>query len=142
MGSGLPYFSGTVYQRGNGLGSLFGSLIRGISPLIRRMPTWIKTGAKMAGKQAMKSGVDILRDVASGENLSFAGKKRAREAGADFLEAASKRLRQSGEGLRRRAVRKQKSVSIKSGVKVNRGASKKKKKQVVVVRRSKQDIFQ
>ena len=35
-GGALPYFAGVQYQRGHGLGSLFGSLLRSAMPLIKR----------------------------------------------------------------------------------------------------------
>ena len=34
-GGALPYFAGAQYQRGHGLGSLFGGLLRSAMPLIK-----------------------------------------------------------------------------------------------------------
>jgi hypothetical protein len=142
VGSGLPYYSGTVYQRGNGFGAVFSSLIRGISPLIRKVPSLLKSGAKIVGKQAVRSGVDLLRDPASGENVKVAGKKRLREAGANILEEASKRLRQSGQGVKRTSSSKRKLSLPGSGVskkRRRRNQSANSRKQTI--KRTKQDIF-
>ena len=57
-GGALPYFAGVQYQRGHGLGSLFGSLLRSAMPLIKR-------GAVALGKGALKTGVRIAGDVLS-----------------------------------------------------------------------------
>ena len=57
-GGALPYFAGAQYQRGHGLGSLFGGLLRSAMPLIKR-------GALALGKGALKTGVRIAGDVLS-----------------------------------------------------------------------------
>ena len=49
-GGALPYFAGALYQRGHGLGNLFGGLLRSAMPLIKR-------GAVALGRGALKSGV-------------------------------------------------------------------------------------
>ena len=63
----LPYFAGAPYQRGHGLGSLFGGLLRSAMPLIKR-------GAVALGKGALKTGVRIADDVLSGQSLKRAAK--------------------------------------------------------------------
>ena len=61
-GGALPYFAGAKYQRGHGLGSLFGGLLRSAMPLTKR-------GAVALGKGALKTGVRIAGDVLSGQNI-------------------------------------------------------------------------
>ena len=61
-GGALPYFAGAQYQRGHGLGSLFGGLLRNAMPLIKR-------GAVALGKGALKTGVRIADDVMSGQSI-------------------------------------------------------------------------
>ena len=51
-GGVLPYFVGARYQRGHGLGSLFGGLLRIAMPLIKR-------GAVALGSGALETGVRI-----------------------------------------------------------------------------------
>src|SRR5687767_809777 len=75
-GGNLPHFRGSVYQRGQGLGSIFGSLARFVTTL----PGWVKTGASMLGKQAARTGMDIARDMATNsdswkEDWKSAGRK-------------------------------------------------------------------
>lgn len=55
-GGGIPVFKGTHFQQGYGLGSLFGSLARGVLPIL-----------KSAGKEMLKSGAQALGDVISGD---------------------------------------------------------------------------
>ena len=61
-GGALPYFAGAQYQRGHGLGSLFGGLLRSSKPLIKR-------GDVALGKGALKTGVRIADDVMSGQSV-------------------------------------------------------------------------
>ena len=72
-GGALPYFAGAQYQRGHGLGSLFGGLFRSAMPLIKR-------GAVALGKGALKTGVRIAGDVLSGQNIKTAAKRRVTDA--------------------------------------------------------------
>ena len=60
---------GTQYQRGHGLGSLFGGLLRSAMPLIKR-------GAVPLGKGALKTGVRRADGVMSGQSI----KKRPNDA--------------------------------------------------------------
>ena len=77
-GGALPYFAGAQYQRGHGLGSLFGGLLRSAMPLIKR-------GAVALGKGALKTGLRIAGDVLSGQNIKKAAKRRVTDAGRSML---------------------------------------------------------
>ena len=79
-GGALPYFAGAQYQRGHGLGSLFGSLLRSAMPLIKR-------GAVALGKGALKTGVRIAGDVLSGQNIKTAAKRRVTDAVISSIRA-------------------------------------------------------
>ena len=68
-GGALPYFAGVQYQRGHGLGSLFGGLLRNAMPLIKR-------GAVALEKRALKTGVRKADDVMSGQSIKKATKRR------------------------------------------------------------------
>ena len=72
-GGALPYFAGAPYQRGHGLGSLFGGLLRSAMPLIKR------------GAVALKTGVRITDDVMSGQSIKKAAKRRVTDAGRSML---------------------------------------------------------
>ena len=77
-GGALPYFTGAPYQRGHGLGSLFGGLLRSALPLIKR-------GAVALGRGALKTGVRIADDVLSGQSIKKAAKRRVTHAGRSML---------------------------------------------------------
>ena len=77
-GGALPYFAGAQYQRGHGLGSLFGGLLRSAMPLIKR-------GAVALGKGALKTGVRIADDVMSGQRIKRATKRRVADAGRNLM---------------------------------------------------------
>ena len=57
-GGALPHFAGAPYQRGYGLGSLIGCLLRNVMPVIKR-------GAVALGRGALKTGLRIADDVLS-----------------------------------------------------------------------------
>lgn len=126
IGGGLPYYSGSVYQRGDGLGALFGSLFRGIRPFLSKIPSWFTSGAKAVGKQALKTGLAMAGDAAAASDETEwkqAAKRRMKEAGADLLEEGAKRMR--GSGIKRKASGQKQRI-----VKKRR-----------IVKRTKRDIF-
>ena len=53
---------GRRYQRGHGLGSIFGGLFKAAMPLMKK-------GAKTLERQAFKTGLNIARDVVQGRNI-------------------------------------------------------------------------
>jgi hypothetical protein len=55
-GKGYPVFAGRRYQRGHGLGSIFGGLFKAAIPLLKK-------GAKTLGREALKTGLNIVGDV-------------------------------------------------------------------------------
>ena len=80
VGGALPYFVGAKVQRGHGLGSLLGGLLRSVAPLIRR-------GAVAVGKRALRTGMQIADDVMTGQNIKQAAKRRVTNAGKDLLRS-------------------------------------------------------
>ena len=87
-GGALPYFAGAQYQRGHGLGSLFGSLLRSAMPLIKR-------GAVALGRGALKTGVRIAGDVLSGQNIKTAAKRRVTDAISSIRAPPGKRIKRT-----------------------------------------------
>jgi hypothetical protein len=51
-GKGYPVFAGKRYQRGHGLGSIFGGLCKAAIP-------FLKKGAKILGHEVLKTGLNI-----------------------------------------------------------------------------------
>ena len=86
-GGNLPAFHGARFQRGYGLGSIFKGLFRWAMPHLQQ-------GAKMLGKRALQTGVQVAQDVLGGENVKTATKKRAKQA----LGLPSQNSSQSGAG--------------------------------------------
>ena len=89
----LPAFHGARFQRGYGLGSIFKGLFRWAMPHLQQ-------GAKMIGKRALQTGVQVAQDVLAGENVKAATKKRAKQA----LGLPSQNSSQSGGG--RKAIKR------------------------------------
>ena len=86
-GGNLPAFHGARFQRGYGLGSIFRGLFRWAVP-------HLKQGAKMLGKKALQTGVNVAQDVLAGENLKTAVAKQDKKA----LGIPSQNSPQSGAG--------------------------------------------
>jgi hypothetical protein len=112
-GRGGSVFSGSRGQRGHGLGSMLSGLFRSAMPMI-------KQGLSAFGKQALRSGAQIVSDVADGENFGDAFKKRAREGIKEFVSPIAG-INQSGSGKRRSKRKSNKSIkkSIKKRKRFN-----------------------
>lgn len=70
----MNFHAGARYQRGRGLGALFGGLLRGFAPLA-------KLGLN-AGKRFINS--DLVKNI--GTTLADSGRKAVTNIAADFLE--------------------------------------------------------
>ena len=62
------FYRGPVLQRGYGIGSVFKSVARSVMPSLKEI-----------GKSALTTGLEVLQDVAKGENIKTAAKKRLKE---------------------------------------------------------------
>ena len=72
-GGSLPAFHGARFQRGYGLGSIFRGLFRWAMPHLQQ-------GAKVIGKKALQTGVNVVQDVLDGDNVKTAVHKRTKQA--------------------------------------------------------------
>ena len=88
VGGAIPGFVGLPYQRGAGIGSFFRSIFRMAAPVLKR-------AAKAVGKQALKTGANIIADVAKGGDLLPALEQHGKEAVANLAEKASKRINEA-----------------------------------------------
>lgn len=119
---GYPVFRGDPYQEGHGIGSLFGSIFRGVAPLLKRavVPA-VKSIAKNVGKSALKHAVGVATDVISGE-------KDLKSAVQDQAMAG---LKDAGNIVKNAVVSGLTSTTNRSGNKRRKspraGASKKRK---------------
>ena len=123
VGTGLPVFRGNRVQRGHGLGSMFKGLLKSVVPLV-------KSGAKSLGKQALSTGLDITRDVLSGQNFKDAARQRLRETGTETLRKVQNKM-QSAVG--QKSIKRMRSPQMH--------ASNKKRKRTSRGGRNKRDIF-
>ena len=64
-GGSMPAFAGARYQRGHGLGNMLRKLTQMALPLLKK-------GANAVGRQALRTGMDIARDAAEGQNMKRA----------------------------------------------------------------------
>jgi hypothetical protein len=78
---GYPVFAGRRYQRGHGLGSIFGELFKAAMPLLKK-------GAKTLEREALKTGLNIAGDVVQGRNSKQAAKSRLKSTGENLLQKA------------------------------------------------------
>ena len=136
-GGGIEHFyHGSIYQRGHGIGSFLGGLFRKALPILT-------SGLKAVGKEALRSGVQVLDDVAgqnkdfkdslkmrlgeSANNLKQQARKRINHLmeGDGYKVLVQKRLHQSQPARRRRRTLKRKKKKTK------KNAIKKKKKEKV-----------
>ena len=107
-GSGVKtVYIGSRFQRGHGIGSFLGGLLRGVLP-------YLKSGARFLSKQAFNTGINVIDDV---ENI-----------GSSFREALKERSKETIKNLKRRAGEKVGDIMLGSGYK---NSNKKKKRQSV-----------
>ena len=90
VGHGGPYFSGSAYQKGYGLGGIFSSIAKTVLPLV-------KSGAKAIGKQVLRSGVGFASDVLEGKNAKQAAIDRAKSAGSNLLKVAVRKRKRPNQ---------------------------------------------
>lgn len=86
-GSGVPFYSGSMLQRGHGVGGLFRRLASGILPLL---PT--------LGKAAL----GVASDKLSGVPMSRALKSRSLEVGKELLRKTRKPVKKRTPTARKR----------------------------------------
>ena len=105
----FPVFRGSRMQRGYGIGSVLLGMLRAAVPFLRR-------GAQALGKQALRTGLDVGRDVLSGRKLKDSARQRTLQTARNVVEKAGRQT-----ATRRRRPAQQ------SRPKTNNSQSKKKK---------------
>jgi hypothetical protein len=100
-GGTLSVFRGSQTQRGYGIGGFFASLFRRALPLITR-------GAKVVGKELVRTGVKVASDVMEGQDIKDSAKKRFIHTGEKLAGKLVDHVRaQSGGRKRRRSIKAQ-----------------------------------
>ena len=95
-GGNLPAFHGARFQRGYGLGSIFRGLFRWAVP-------HLKQGAKILGKKALQTGVNIAQDVMDGKQFKTTVGERAKQV---ISELASQNPSQAQSGAGQKATKR------------------------------------
>lgn len=103
--SGEDVFAGDRYQRGAGLGALLKGLVRLILPV-----------AKTVGKQAIRTGVKVVKDVAKGKTLQDATIDRVSEGLTEMVEPKRKATKRKPAKRRRQPAAKRRRVQRGKGV--------------------------
>lgn len=129
-GSGVgKIFIGAPHQRGHGgIGSFLAGLFRRVLPLLSR-------GAKAVGKEALRTGMNIVSDVTTQNTpIKEAFRNRVKESGENLKRKAEEKLDKLMEGSgykKRRYLALAHSIGTVNGVKKKRKrntTAKKKKK--------------
>ena len=108
---GFPVFRGSRMQRGYGIGSVLSGMLRAAVPFLRR-------GAQALGKQALRTGLDVGRDVLSGRKLKDSARQRTLQTVRNVVEKAGRRTN-GGTARRLRPAQKNrpKTNKKKKGIK-------------------------
>ena len=85
-GSPIPHV-----QYGRGFGSLFKSVARVVTPLASK-------ALRYTAKRGLETGIGVLSDVLSGENVKTAAKRRASEAFQQTKQDALKAVKRRRQG--------------------------------------------
>ena len=138
-----PYgqiFTGTRFpqQRGAGISSILGSVVRGITGLIERTPSWLKEGAKIAEKSALKGISEYQGDIEAGADKRAARKRAFRSAVGEALDQGAKKMRGSGKrkkprvgkGKKKRCCRLKKIRRVGRGKKARKPARTRRRKSI------------
>ena len=107
LGSGGAAFAGARCQRGHGLGGIFRGLFRAATQLLKR-------GAMALGKQIIRSGGRVAKDVAAGKNFKQALRHRSRQGLGEMIDrAVTNRIQHPTHHTRARSIkRRRKSHSV------------------------------
>ena len=84
-----------------GLGSIFGGLFKAAVPLLKK-------GAKTLGREALKTGLNITKDVVAGKNLKQAVKSILKSTEQSLLQKAIIGVGPPGERSIKRAAKRKK----------------------------------
>lgn len=91
-GNGLPYFVGSPYQKGYGLGGIFRNIFKWIMPIVREHALPV---AKTVGKELLRTATNVAQDSLNGEEIAQSTKKRLKET----LKNISTKIHE-GEGFK------------------------------------------
>lgn len=125
-------FVGSNHQRGHGgIGRFLAGLFRRVMPLLSR-------GAKAVGKEALRTGMNIMSDVTTMDTpVKEAFKSRVRESGEILKRKAEEKLDKLMEGSGYKIPRLEGSTQL-SAIR-GRGSKKRRKPKKKIIRRKRAD---
>ena len=97
-------FRGRRIQRGRGLGSIFGNLLRTSIPILKSI-------GKYAFRQLLTAGQDTLNDIDSGIDVKQAFRRKINRTKDRITHDIKKKMTGGGKKTKRRRKRKKKSSS-------------------------------
>lgn len=108
------YHVGRRYQRGRGIGSVFGTIFRSIIPIGKKIlnSATTKTIAKSVGRSLKEAAVDTALDALEGKNIKEAAQERLDETKAKIAKAIRKRGQQH-KNMRKKNPKLKKSKAVK-----------------------------
>lgn len=111
-GESLPYFSGTRYQRGHGLGSLFKNVLKTVV-----LPNVGRVLKREVPKRLISFGSGVLDDVTRGKNLSESIKSRGidqlKQAASDIIAPVLNNSSSRPPGIPENYKNNKKKVSVR-----------------------------
>jgi len=88
-----PYYSGALYQRGHGIGGIFGSLFRSLVPLMRNtVAPALKQGAKAVAREAVRASAGVASDVLDGQTLEDSIRRRGKQSTGRLVKQGKRKL--------------------------------------------------
>jgi hypothetical protein len=100
-------------QRGGGIGTFLGGVVRGISSLLSKTPSWVKSGAKLVGQSALQGMANYSDDRRAGIDKQDARKRALKSVGANIAKGIGQQLSEGGG--RRRGKKRKKCVKKGGG---------------------------
>ena len=128
VGSGLPVFTGSSYQKGYGLGGTFRRFFKWVIPLLSKHTIPI---AKNVGKELVKGVSNVALDTLEGKNFedsakqnietAFTNLKANSQAGSGKRKAKKRRIRDLFKPLLKKKTKtvdifSQKPLKAKNGI--------------------------
>lgn len=113
-------YAGNAYQRGHGIGSFLGGLFRCVFPLL-------KSGTRTIGSELLKTGVNIVSDIAQNGDIDTAVKIRGKETLNNLSRIAGDKMFGRGYSTNVSRKRKQSQSNTRGGKKAKKTKPKNKK---------------
>ena len=107
-GTDHNFFSGAPYQRGHGLGGIFGRLFRAAVPVF-------KSAGKSLAREALSTGVGVAGDLLDGGNIKGSLESRLPAAGKRLAVKGVRKLNTMLNSHPPKSRKRKRSLSHKTG---------------------------